>query len=130
MLLQISSPEMEETPKIDEVIKSVTEMSKIFDQLLILADCLDRLVETNNTLEKAKKDVKSFITDFENHVKDFTTHEIVLTSYLRGNIDLNKMDLNVEKKNFERGESSKNISLRPQTVKAKHIFLKREISQD
>ena len=72
---------MEETPKIDEVITSITEMSKIFDQILILADYLGRLVETENTLEKSKKDVKSFITDFENCVKDFTIHEIVLTAY-------------------------------------------------
>ena len=111
MLLQISSPEMEETPNIDEAMKSLTEMSKIFDQILILADCLDRLVETENILDKAKKDVKSFITDFENCVKDFTTQETVLTAYLRGNIDLSKMDLNTEKKNFEKGKSSQNISL-------------------
>ena len=64
MLLQISSLEMEEPPKIDEAIESLTEMSKIIDQILILADYLDRMVETENTLEKAKKDVKSFITDF------------------------------------------------------------------
>ena len=88
------------------------------------------MVETENTLEKAKKDVKSFIIDFQNCVKDFTTHETVLTAYLRGNIDLSKMDLNTEKKNFEKGESSQNISLRPQTAKAKLIFKKREISQE
>ena len=92
---------------------------------LIIADYLDRMVETKNTLEKAKKDVKSFITDFQNCVKDFTTHETVLTAYLRGNIDLSKLDLNTEKKNFEKGESSQNISLRPQTAKAKLIFKKR-----
>ena len=121
---------MEETPKIDEVIESLTEMSKIFDQILILAYCLDRLVETENTLEKAKTDVKSFITDFENCIKDFTTHETVLTAYLRGNIDLSKMYLNTEKKNFEKGESSQNISLRPHIEKSKPIFSKREIPQE
>ena len=97
MLLQISSLEMEEPPKIDEAIESLTEMPKIFDQILILADYLDRMVETENTLEKAKKDVKSFIIDFENAVKDFITQETVLTAYLRSNIDLSKIDLNTEK---------------------------------
>ena len=48
-------------------------MSKIFDQILILADYLNGMVETENTLDKAKKDVNSIITDFENAVKDFTT---------------------------------------------------------
>ena len=119
---------MEETPKIDEVIESFTEMSKIFDQLIILADCLDRLVETENTLEKAKKDVKNFIIDFENYVKDFTSHETVLTAYLKGNIDFSKIDikddLDKDKKNFEKGESSQTISLRPQTEKEKPIFEK------
>ena len=68
---------MEKTPKIDEAIESLTEMSKIFDQILYLADCVDRLVETESTLEKAKKDVKSFITDFEKCVKDFTSQETI-----------------------------------------------------
>ena len=124
---------MEETLKIDEVIESFTEMSKIVDQIMILADCLDRLVETENTLGKVKQNVKSFITDFENCVKDFTSHETVLTTYLKGSIDLSTMDikedLNKDKKNFEKGESSQTISLRPQTEKAKPIF-KREIPQE
>ena len=110
---------MEETLKIDEVIESFTEMSKIFDQIMILADCLDCLVETENTLGKVKQNVKSFITDFENCVKDFTSHETVLTAYLKGSIDLSKMDIkedfDKDKKNFEKGESSQTISLRPQT---------------
>ena len=128
MSLQIFLPEMEETPKIDDAINSLTEMSKIFDQILYLADCVDRLVETESTLEKAKKDVKSFISDFENCVKDFTSQKTILTAYLKGSIDLSKMDLN--KKNFEKGESSQNISLRPQIEKAKPIFEKREIPQE
>ena len=132
MLLQISSLEMEETPKIDEAIESLTEMSKIFDQILYLADVVDRLVETENTLEKAKKDVKSFINDFENCVKDFTVQETILTAYLKGSIDLSKMDIkeDLNKKNFEKGESSQNISLRPQIEKTKPIFEKREIPQE
>ena len=125
---------MEETPKIDEVIESFTEMSKIFDQIMILADCLDRLVETENTLGKVKQNVKSFITDFENCVKDFTSSETILTAYLKGSLDLSKMDIkedfDKDKKNFEKGESSQTISLRPQTEKAKPIFEKREIPQE
>ena len=123
---------MEETPKIDEAIESLTNMSKNFDQILYLADCLDHLVETESTLEKAKKDVKSFISDFENDVKDFTTHETIFTAYLKGSIDLTKMDIkeDLNKKNFEKGESSQNISLRPQITKSKPIFEKREIPQE
>ena len=123
---------MEETPKIDEAIESLTEMSKIFYQIMYLVDCLDRLVQTESTLEKAKKDVKSFITDFENDVKFFTTHEAILTAYLKGSIDLTKMDIkeDLNKKNFEKGESSQYISLRPQITKSKPIFEKREIPQE
>ena len=62
---------MEETPKIDEVIESFTKMSNIFYQIMILADCLDRLVQTENNLGKVKQNVGSFITNFENYVKDF-----------------------------------------------------------
>ena len=107
-------------------------MSKIFDQILYLADCVDRLVETESTLEKAKKDVKSFITDFEKCVKDFTSQETILTAYLKGSIDLSKMDIkdDSEKKIFEKGESSQNISLRPQTERLKPIFEKREIPME
>ena len=132
MSLQIFSPEMEETPKIDEAIESLTEMSKIFDQILYLADCVDRLVETERALEKAKKDVKSFITDFEKCVKDFTSQETILTAYLKGSIDLSKMDIkdDSEKKIFEKGESSQNISLRPQIERLKPIFEKREIPME
>ena len=134
MFLQIFSQEMEETPKIDEAIESLTEMSKIFDQILILADYLDRMVETENTLERAKKDVKSFIIDFENAVKIFSTQEIILTNFLKGSIDLSKIDLNTEKKScektFEKGESSQPLSLRPHTSKEKPLFEIREISPE
>ena len=84
---------MEEKPKIDEVVESLSEMSKFFDQIMILADCLDRLVKTENDLEKAQQDVDSFIIDFERCVKDFTSHETVLTAYLKGSIDLSKFDI-------------------------------------
>ena len=72
----------------------------------------------------------------KNCVKDFTSHETVLTAYLKGNIYLSKMDIKDDsekddvKKDFEKGESSQTISLRPQTAKAKPIFEKREIPQE
>ena len=101
---------MEEKPKIDKAIESLSEMSKIFDQIMILADCLDRLVKTENVLEKVKLNVDSFITDFERCVKDFTTYETVLTSYLKNDIDLSNMSIkndlekeDVIKKDFEKG---------------------------
>ena len=50
---------MEETPKIDEVIESFTKMSKIFYQIMILVDCLDRLVQTENILGKVKQNGES-----------------------------------------------------------------------
>ena len=122
---------MEEKPKIDEAIESLSEMSKIFDQIMIMADCLDRLVQTENVLEKVKLNVNSFITDFERCVKDFTSHETVLTYYLKNDIDLSTMsikdDLEKEdavKKDFEKEESSQTVSLRPQTVKTKIYFRK------
>ena len=100
-------------------------MSKIFDQILILADCLDRLVKTENVLEKVKLNVDGFIIDFENCVKDFTSQETVVTSYLKNDIDLSNMSIkddlekeDVVKKDFEIGESSKTISLHPQTAKS------------
>ena len=96
---------------------------------MILADCLDRLVKTENLLEKVKLNVDSFITDFERCVKDFTNHETVLTSYLKNDIDLSNMSIKDElekeddvKKDFEKGESSQIVSLRPQTAKTKTIF--------
>ena len=120
---------MEEKPTIDKAIESLSEMSKFFDQILILADCLDRLVKTENVLEKVKLNVDGFIIDFENCVKDFTSQETVVTSYLKNDIDLSNMSIkddlekeDVVKKDFEIGESSKTISLRPQTAKSKPIF--------
>ena len=96
---------------------------------MILADCLDRLVKTENVLEKVKINVDSFITDFERCVKDFTSHETVLTSYLKNDIDLSNMSLKDDlekedaiKKDFEKRESSETVSLRPQTAKRKTIF--------
>ena len=128
---------MEEKPKIDEAIESLSEMSKIFYQIMILADCLDRLVQTENVLEKVKLNVNSFITDFERCVKDFTSHETVLTSDLKSDIDLSTMSIKDDlekddavKKDFEKGESSQTISLRPQTTKTKVIFKNPTIPQE
>ena len=95
-------------------------MSKFFDQIMILFYCLDRLVESENVLEKVKLNVYSFITDFESCVKYFTNHETVLTTYLKNDIDLSNMSIkedlekkDVVKKDFEKGESSQTVSLRP-----------------
>ena len=82
---------------------------------------------------KVKQNVSSFITDFENCIKDFTSHETILTAYLKGTIDFSKMDIKDDsekddvKKEFEKGESSQTISLHPHTAKAKPIFEKLEI---
>ena len=120
---------MEEKPKIDEAIESLSEMSKKNYQIMILADCLDRIVKTEIFLEKVNLNVDSFITDFERCVKDFTSHETILTSYLKNDIDLSNMSIkddlekeNAIKKDFEKGESSQTVSLRPQTAKTKTIF--------
>ena len=98
---------MEETPKIDEVIESFTEMSKIFDQIMIFTDCLDQLVKIENTLGKVKQNVSSFITDFESCVKDFTSHETIITTYLKGNIYLSKMDIKDDSENSEKDDVKK-----------------------
>ena len=134
MLLQISSPEMEETPKIDEAVESLSKMSKIFDQLISLTDCLDRLVESESTMTNVKQNVKRFVSDFENRVKTFTENEKILTSYLKGCIDFSKIniseDSSIEQKKFEKGESSQTISLRPQTSRIKPFFETIEMSPE
>ena len=128
---------MAEKPKIDEVINSLLEMSKIFYQIIILSDCLDRLVETENTVEKVKLNVKSFISDLERCVKDFTNYEMVLTTYLKDETDLsNILKDELEKEDYEKdlslekGESSQNVSLRPQTSRTKTIFKNPIMSQE
>ena len=68
-------------------------MSKIFDQLISLTDCLDRLVESESTLINVKQDVKRFVSDFENRVKAFTDNEKILISYLKGCIDFSKINI-------------------------------------
>ena len=39
---------MAEKPKIDEATESLSKMSKFFDQIMIIFDCLDRLVKSEN----------------------------------------------------------------------------------
>ena len=109
-------------------------MSKIFDQLISLTDCLDRLVESESTLTNVKQNVKRFVSDFENRVKTFTENEKILTSYLKGCIDFSKINISEdssnEQKKFEKGESSQTISLRPQTSRTKPIFETIEMSPE
>ena len=70
-------------------------MSKIFDQVITLIDCLDRLVETETSLEKTKTTVKSFIIDLERVVKDYTSYEMNLVSLLKEDdkIDFSKLEI-------------------------------------
>ena len=57
-------------PKIDEMVDSLSEMSKIFYQIIILTDCLDRLVDTETSTKKIQANVKSFVVDLERLVKN------------------------------------------------------------
>ena len=106
---------MAKKPKIDEVINNLLEMSKIFDQIITLSDCLDRLVESETSIEKVKLNVKSFVTDLERMVKDYTNYEMVLTTFFKTDIDISSINIkdDLEKEVFEKGESSNTISLRP-----------------
>ena len=115
---------MAEKPKIDEVINNLSEMSKIFDQIVILYDCLDRFVESETSIEKVKLNVKSLVTDLERLVKDYTNYEMILTTFFKIDIYISSINIkyDLEKYAFENGESSNTISLRPQTSKTKPIF--------
>ena len=123
---------MAEKPKIDDVINNLSEMSKIFDQIIILYDCLDRLVESETSIEKVKLNVKSFVTDLERMVKDYTNYEMILTTFFKTDIDISSINIkdDLEKDAFEKGESSHTISLRPQTSKTKPIFDNPVMSQE
>ena len=113
MLLQISSPEMEETSKIDEAVESLSEMSKIFDQPISLTDYLDRLVESESTLINVKQNVKRFVYDFENRVKKFTENEKILTCKTREIFNFlkkGKMVISVKIQNFSRSRMTKRTS--------------------
>ena len=118
--------------KIDEMVDSLSEMSKIFYQIILLTDCLDRLVDTEISPKKLKANVKSFVVDLERLVKDYTSFEMVLTSYFKDEeLDFSNINLNEdsEKDAFtSKAKASSNISLRPQTSKSETIFEKMPMS--
>ena len=73
---------------------NLSEISKIFNQIITLTDCLDRLVEIETSLEKAKATVKSFIVDIEREVKNYTSYEMNLVSLLKDDtIDFSKLEI-------------------------------------
>ena len=122
-------------PRINEMVDNLSEMSKIFFQVIILIDCLDRLVETETSSEKIKSNIKSFVTDLERLVKDYTSYEMELTSYFKDddNLDFSNIILNEDTKkdkdaSLNIARASTSISLRPQTSKSKTIFAKIMIS--
>ena len=77
------------------MVDNLSEMSKIFYQVIILTDCLDRLVETETSSEKIKAIVKSFVIDFERLIKDYTLYEMVLTSYFKDDDNLAFSNINL-----------------------------------
>ena len=81
-------------PKI-EMVDNLLEMSKFFYQAITLTDCLDRLVETETSLEKTKATVKSFVIDLERVVKDYTSYEMNLVYLLKEDdtIDFSKLEI-------------------------------------
>ena len=123
---------MAEKPKIDEVINNLSKMSKIFYQIIILSDCLDRLIESETSIEKVKLNVKIFVTNLERMVKDYTNYEMILTTFFKTDIVILSINIkdDLEKDVFEKGESSNTISLCPQTSKTKPIFDNQVMSQE
>ena len=117
-------------PKILETVDSLSKMSKIFDQIMILTDTLDHLVETEISPEKLKVDVKSFVIDFERLVKNYTSHEMILTSYFKENdeLDFSNISLQDDDASSNKLEASEKISLRPQISKSETIFEKLLVS--
>ena len=109
---------MAEKPKIDEVINNLSEMSNIFDQIVILYDCLDRFVESETSIEKVKLNVKSLVTDLERMVKDYTNYEMILTTYFKTDIYISSINIkdDLEKYAFEKSESSNTIFVTPRNI--------------
>ena len=71
-------------------------------------------------LKKSKLTVKSFITDLERLIKDYTSYEMELTSYFKDddNLDFSNINLNEDTKKDKDAslnitEASTSISLRP-----------------
>ena len=119
-------------PKILETVDSLSKMSKIFYQIMILTDTLDQLVETEISPKKLKADVKSFVIDFERLVKNYTSHEMILTSYFKENDELDFLNINLHDNDASSSklEASEKISLRPQISKSEMIFEKLPVSTD
>ena len=72
------------------------------------------------SFEKIKATVKSFVIDLERLIKDYTTYEIVLTSYFKdddnlafSNINLNEDTKKDKDASLNIAKASTNISLRP-----------------
>ena len=128
-------------PKI-EMVDNLSEMSKIFDQVITLIDCLDQHVETETSLEKTKAIVKSFVIDLGRVVKDYNSYEMNLVSLLKkdNTIDFSKLEIseNTSKDSnqmntdvsFSQAGASTSVSFRPQTSKSETIFEKLPISPD
>ena len=121
-------------PKIDKMVDSLSEMSKIFYQIILLTDCLDRLVDTETSTEKIKANVKSFVVALERIVKHYRSFEMVLTSYFKDEeLDFSNISLNEDSKkdaSSSKAKASTNISLRLQTSKFETIFEKMSMSPD
>ena len=109
---------------------------KIFYQVIILTYCLDRLIETETSSEKIKATVKSFVTDLERLIKDYTSYGEVTSCFKDDdNLDFSNINLNEDTKKDKDAspniaEASTSISLRPHTSKSETIFGKIMISPD
>ena len=110
-------------------------MSKIFYQIIHLTDCLDQLVETETSLEKIKANVKILLIDLEKLVKNYTSYEMILTSYFKeeNELDFSNIILNEDSENDAstiKPKASTKISLRPQSSKTETIFEQIPMSTD
>ena len=100
-------------PRIDEMVDHLSEMSRIFYhfyQVIILTDCLDRLVETETSSEKIKATVKIFVIDLERLIKDYTSYEMELTSYFKDDDNLGFSNINLNEDTKKDKDASLNIA--------------------
>ena len=132
ILLQIfllEMAQMSKKPNI-EMVDNLSEMSKFFDQIITLTDCLDRLIKTETSFEKAKATIKSFIVDIERVVKNYTSYAMNLVSLLKDDtIDFSKLEIskNTSKDSnamntdvsLSQAGASTSVSFRPKTSKTK-----------
>ena len=93
---------------------------------MILTDTLDHLVETEISPEKLKADVKSFVIDFERLVKNYTSHEMILTSYFKEDdeLDFSNISLRDDDASSSKSKALEKISFRPHIAKSETIFEK------